>query len=186
MEQVIERVLIDRRAIAGRVEEMAGQIAADFRAHAASNGEPPALVLVPIMTGSIIFLADLIRELPLMLRLNVISVNSYTGKATVGGELTISGNLPEDMSGAHVLIVDDILDSGRTLTAIRGMIAQRGVASVGTCVLLRKRIPSAMATPAEYVGFDIEDRFVVGYGLDYDGYYRNLPDVVTLKQEAMR
>jgi len=85
----------------------------------------------------------------------------------------------------HVLIVDDILDSGRTITRIRSEIEARRPKSVRACVLLRKTIPSAMNTPCEYVGFDIPDAFVVGYGLDYDNYYRNLPDIGTLKQEVL-
>ncbi len=185
MDQQIERVLIDRQTIAGRVERMARQIAADFRGPADESGSDPALVLLSIMTGSVIFLADLIRHLPMMMRLKLISVSSYPGKATSSRGVRIVGDLPEDLTGQHVLVVDDILDSGRTLTAIRGMIDQRRPAGVATCVLLRKTIASAMAVPAEYVGFDIPDEFVVGYGLDFDGYYRNLPDVVTLKREAM-
>jgi hypoxanthine phosphoribosyltransferase len=84
-----------------------------------------------------------------------------------------------------VLILDDILDSGRTLRLVREEISRRGPRSVRTCVLLRKQIRSALETPCEYVGFDIPDEFVVGYGLDYDNYYRNLPEVGTLKKEAM-
>jgi len=93
--------------------------------------------------------------------------------------------MPEDFAGKHVLIVDDILDSGSTIRRIREQIAERGPKSVRACVLLRKKLVSAMDTPCEYVGFDIPPEFVVGYGLDYDNYYRNLPDIVTLKKEAM-
>ena len=186
MDQRIERVLIDRRTIAERVEQMARQIADDFRARTDASGEAPTLVLVSIMTGSVIFLADLIRHLPMMIRIKLIAASSYPGKSTASQGVTIANGLPDDLGGQHVLIVDDILDSGRTLSAVRQLITERHPASIGICVLLRKQVPSAMAVKAEYVGFDIPDEFVVGYGLDYDDYYRNLPDVVTLKSEAMK
>jgi hypoxanthine phosphoribosyltransferase len=99
----------------------------------------------------------------------------------------MAGALPgaEELADKHVLIVDDILDSGSTIRLVRQEIERRQPLSVRACVLLRKTIPSALATPCEYVGFDIPDEFVVGYGLDYDHYYRNLPDIGTLKKEAM-
>ncbi len=185
MDQHIERVLFDRATLAKRVKDMAAQIADDFRHHTNTQDESASLVLVSIMTGSVIFLADLIRDLPLMLRLELISISSYPGKSTSSQGVAINSSLPDDLTGKHVLVVDDILDSGRTLTAIRALLNERHAASVSTCVLLRKQLPTAMAVEAEYVGFDIADEFVVGYGLDFDGYYRNLPDVVTLKREAM-
>ncbi len=93
--------------------------------------------------------------------------------------------IDESIEGKHVLIVDDILDSGGTLKLIRAELSKRNPASLRACVLLRKQRPSAMATPCEYVGFDIPDVFVVGYGLDFDNYYRNLPVIGTLREEAM-
>jgi hypoxanthine phosphoribosyltransferase len=86
------------------------------------------------------------------------------------------------VQGRHVLLVDDILDSGRTLNFLRQDMAERGAATVRTCVLLRKLLPAALSTPCEFVGFDIPDLFVAGYGLDYDGWFRNLPDVVSLRK----
>ena len=96
-----------------------------------------------------------------------------------------AGVKPETLAGKHVLIVDDILDSGTTIRRIRGEIEQCAPKEVKACVLLRKTIPSALQTPCEFVGFDIPDVFVVGYGLDYDDYYRNLPDIGVLKPEAL-
>jgi hypoxanthine phosphoribosyltransferase len=93
----------------------------------------------------------------------------------------IEGVMPS-VQGRHVLLVDDILDSGRTLTFLRQDMLDRGAGSVRTCVLLRKKLPAAMATRCEFVGFDIDDLFVAGYGLDYDGWFRNLPDVVSLRK----
>jgi hypoxanthine phosphoribosyltransferase len=185
MDQRIDRVLIDRQTIARRVGELADRIARDFQMHdATSPDEPPALTIVPIMIGSVIFLADLIRHLPLMMRLKLIGVSSYPGKATTSQGVKITSELPEDFGGAHVLIVDDILDSGRTITAVRRRITGRNAASVKVCVLLHKQLPEAAEVTAEYIGFEIPNEFVVGYGLDYDGYFRNLPEICTLNQEA--
>jgi len=185
----IDRVLLDRGRIADRVRELADAIAADFerdvgdgRFHA---DNPESLTLVPLLTGSVIFLADLMRQLPLMMRIRLLSVSSYPGKSTVSRGVRIDDEFPEDLTGQHVLIIDDILDSGRTISAVRNLVEQRNAASVRVCVLLHKHLPQAADVHADYIGFDIPDEFVVGYGLDYDGFYRNLPEVVTLKSEAM-
>ena len=143
------------------------------------------IVMVPILTGSIIFVADLMRQLPQKVRISVVAVSSYPGTTTASKGAAIAGALPDGLEDKHVLIVDDILDSGSTIRLVRAEILKRRPRSVRTCVLLRKTIPSALSTPCEYVGFDIPDEFVVGYGLDYDNFYRNLPDVGTLKREAM-
>jgi hypoxanthine phosphoribosyltransferase len=177
----LESVLIDRERIAERVREMGAEISRDLE----TLGDDSEIVLVPILTGSVIFVADLMRELPMKIRINVITVSSYPGKSTRSRGSEIAGNLPDELEGKHVLIVDDILDSGGTIRLIRSIVEQRNPASVRTCVLLRKTLESAMATPCEYVGFDIEDVFVVGYGLDYDNYYRNLPDVGILKKDVL-
>jgi hypoxanthine phosphoribosyltransferase len=181
----IDKVLISREQIAQRIRELGAAIRRDLDDLSRSGGGE--IVLVPILTGSIIFIADLMRELPQKMRISVVAVSSYRGKATTsaGAAGLQIANLPDDLMGKHVLIVDDILDSGSTIRRIRQEIAQRQPRSVRACVLLRKKIPSAMSTPCEYIGFDIPDEFVVGYGLDYDNYYRNLPDIGTLKKEAM-
>ena len=186
MQGDIERILISRDRIAARIRELAGQIGRDLTGLSKTSGGGE-IVLVPILTGSIIFVADLMRELPYKVRINVVTVSSYPGKATETKGAAIAGSLPQDheLAGKHVLIVDDILDSGSTIRLIREEVLRRKPRSVRACVLLRKTRPSAMETPCEYVGFDIPDEFVVGYGLDYDNYYRNLPDIGTLKKEAM-
>ena len=183
MQGDIDKILIDRTRIAARIREMAADISRDFD-DLSRDGE---IVLVPILTGSIIFIADLMREFPHKIRISVVAVNSYPGKATTSKGAAIAEALPNstELEGKHVLIVDDILDSGSTIRLVRSEIERRRPRSVRACVLLRKAIPSAMDTPCEYVGFDIPDEFVVGYGLDYDNFYRNLPDVGTLKREAM-
>ena len=185
MEADVDRVLIDRARIAARVRELAGAIARDLGPHVATGGEP-CVTLIAVLTGSLIFLSDLIRQMPLMMRVRLVAVSSYPGTATSSVGPRMDGQLPEDLTGQHVLIVDDILDSGKTIAMVRGLVERRNPASVRTCALLRKQIASAMDVHADYVGFDIPNEFVVGYGLDYNGLYRNLPDVVTLKAEVTR
>ena len=179
----IDRILVSRERIAARIRELGAEIQRDLDDLGRSTGGGE-IVIVPVLTGSIIFVADLMRELPSKIRINVVAASSYPGKSTASKGVQI-GVMPDDLAGKHVLIVDDILDSGSTIRAIRQEIGAKGPRSLRCCVLLRKRIESAMATPCEYVGFDIPDEFVVGYGLDYDNYYRNLPDIGTLKREAM-
>lgn len=188
----IDGVLIDRHAIARRVGELAQTILRDLADDAApasgSDGEPPVLTIVPVLTGSFIFVADLIRHMPLRMQIRLMSVSSYPGASTssrgskLRGDLT---SLPDDLAGAHVLLIDDILDSGGTITLARDLIAQRRPASLRTCVLLRKDRPREPEVCVDYACFDIPDRFVVGYGLDCNDYYRNLPDIVTLRAEVI-
>ncbi len=185
MQADIDRVLIDRQAIGRRLDELAKTIAEDLSAEA--TGGHGEITLVPILTGSIIFLADLIRRLPIRMQIRVMSVTSYPGTATSSRGASIEAQLtklPEDLSNNHILVVDDILDSGNTLRLVNETIKQRNPVSLRTCVLLRKTIPSAMSFEVDYVAFDIPDEFVVGYGLDYNDYYRNLPDIVTLKKHV--
>jgi hypoxanthine phosphoribosyltransferase len=177
----LDSVLIDQEHIQQRVSELADQIGRDL-ADLSADGE---IVLVPILTGSIIFVADLMRRLPLKLRISVVTVASYPGRSVATHGAQIAGALPEDLEGRHVLIVDDILDSGGTIRLIRQIVQARRARSVRACVLLRKKRPAALETPCEYVGFDIPDVFVVGYGLDYNNYYRNLPAIGTLRKDLM-
>jgi hypoxanthine phosphoribosyltransferase len=185
MQGDIERVMIDRDAIGRRLDELAAQIAADLDDVAASD--PCEITLVPILTGSIIFVSDLIRRLPLKMQIHLISVSSYPGTATTSQGARVEQaltRLPDSLAGRNVLLIDDILDSGHTLRLVTQELRQRGPASLHTCVLLRKGREAAMNTPVDYVAFDIPDEFIVGYGLDYDGYYRNLPDIVSLKRQV--
>ena len=173
----LEKILISADAIEQRVGELADEIAADYRD---LQGDEE-MVLVPVLTGSIIFVADLMRQLPLKMRFNVVTVSSYPGQSTTSQGPVLEGTLPENLEGRHVLMVDDILDSGQTLRLLRREIEQRQPASLKTCVLLRKQIASALDTSCDYVGFDIANEFVVGYGLDFDDYYRNLPHIGVLR-----
>ena len=172
----IQRVFIDADRIRRRVHELAAQITADFARDAAD------ITIVPILTGAMIFTADLIREMPVPVKINLMTVSSYPGQSLrTQGSAVVSKQLG-DVAGRHVLLIDDILDSGGTLKLVIPVLKELGAASVRTCVLLRKDRDTARELMADYVGFDIPDEFVVGYGLDFDNLYRNLPDICTLKE----
>jgi len=183
MQNDVDRILFTREAIADRVAQLGREIDADLDALA---GHPTEIVLVPILTGAMVFVADLIRHLPHKLRIGVMSVSSYPGRSIESKGNLIRSALPDRLAGKHVLIVDDILDTGQTFTLVRHIIAEQRPAEIRTCVMLRKDRPETRDFHVDYVGFDIPDEFVVGYGLDYDDYYRNIPDIVTLRAEALK
>ena len=138
------------------------------------------------LTGALVLTADLIREMPMRLSLRVVAVSSYPGTSITSKGAKIEGELPKDLSGKHVLIIDDILDSGQTIGLVKELIERQKPASLRTCVLLRKpESVRARHVDVEYVGFDIPNEFVVGYGLDFGGYYRNYPQIATLRPEAI-
>lgn len=180
----IERVLISREKIRDRVKEIGAQIAADLSHQLETDGRADHVTLIPIMTGSMVFVADLIREIPLKLSIEIVGVSSYPGKSMESKGVSIKGELPRNLAGRHVLVVDDILDSGQTLDVVNRLIAEQNPASLRTCVLLRKPGKARMHVQLDYVCFDIPDEFVVGYGLDYDGFYRNFPEIGVLKASA--
>ncbi len=181
------RVLVSREQIARRVRELGQQIADDVRRDMRRDGHGDAqgeVVLIPILTGAIVFVADLIREMPLKMSLRLVAVSSYPGTSIQSKGAILRSELPSDLRGRHVLIIDDILDSGQTLGTVRDLILEQRPASVRICVLLRKAVPKRVVNvEADYVGFDIANEFVVGYGLDYDGYYRNHPEVVVIESQ---
>ncbi|MEO6435718.1 MAG: hypoxanthine phosphoribosyltransferase [Tepidisphaeraceae bacterium] len=183
MHRDIDRILISQEKIAARVRELAREIIADHTPPK-MPGEPE-ITIVPILTGAMIFCCDLIRRIPFAMKIGLMTVSSYPGSSVrTQGSQVLSQQLG-DVKGRHVVIVDDILDSGGTIKAVVPLVQSLGAASVKTCVLLRKDRPAAKDVTVEYVGFEIPDEFVVGYGLDYNNYYRNLPDIVTLKPEAI-
>ena len=182
MKADIDRILIPRDRIAKRVQELAEQITRDL--DQSPDTQKSTLTIMPIMAGAMIFCADLIRQMPIAMRMGLLTVSSYPGKSTTSQGPTISGANLANLKDQHVLLLDDILDSGNTILHVVPLLQQYGAASIKVCVLLRKDRPSARTTQADYVGFDIPDEFVVGYGLDFDNYYRNLPDIVTLKREV--
>ena len=178
----IDKVILSRQQISQRVEELAREITHDLSPPHVPRGSH--LTIVPVMTGAMVFCSDLVRHLPLQLRIATIRVSSYPGAATsTQGAKLVEAQL-DGLAGGHALLVDDILDSGNTLRLLVPMLESYGAVAVKTCVLLRKQRPEALATPVDYVGFDIPDEFVVGYGLDHDDLHRNLPDIVSLRQEV--
>jgi len=174
----IKKVLYHESTILSRLDELAGRISEDYRGK--------DLTVIAILNGSLIFMADLLRRIPLPLQVDCWSVSSYHGTKSTG-EVNFRQTQLADVRGRHVLLLDDILDSGVTLQAIHQRLAREsGAASLKVCVLLRKMIErSQMTVDADYVGFDIPDEFVVGYGLDYNERYRNLPFIGTLHEEAI-
>jgi hypoxanthine phosphoribosyltransferase len=188
MVQDIAGILVSEQQIAQRVAELGEQLSRDLQAACdadTARGIEPRIIIIPVLTGSMVFVADLIRQLPFKLRLEVVSASSYPGTATTSKGVTIHGNLPQSLAGAHVVLVDDIFDSGQTLSMLSELLLQRGPASLRTVVLLAKPGKAKVAFRPNHVGFDIPDKFVVGYGLDYDGYYRNYPAVGVLKESAV-
>ena len=182
MQRDIDRVLITKQQIAVRVREMAQQITADHTPPK-MDGEAE-ITIVPILTGAMIFCSDLIREIPIPMRIGLMTVSSYPGKSLRTQGTQVLSQQMGDVRGRHVLLIDDILDSGGTIKAVVPAVKALGAATVKTCVLLRKDRDVARSADVDYVGFEIPDEFVVGYGLDYDNYYRNVPDIVTLKAEV--
>jgi hypoxanthine phosphoribosyltransferase len=174
MQGDVERVLYREDQIAARLDGLAVQITEDYR------GDD--LSVLAILNGSLIFMADLLRRIPLPLQLDCLRVKSYHGGTVSTGCVEFDqGGLP-DMDERHILLLDDILDSGHTLAAIVETIrAKAKPLSLKSCVLLRKMKKRSRPIEADYIGFDIEDEFVVGYGLDYQERYRNLPFIGVLK-----
>ena len=172
MPQISAKPLLSSRKISKRVQELGREIAEDLGAR--------PLTIIAVLDGAFCFVADLVRAINLPdISLRFVRAASYGSGTTSRGKVTVAG-LP-DCTGESVLLVDDILDTGRTLQTIK---SQLSAANIYTCVLLNKplrRVPDGLPT-AEYIGFTIPDVFVVGYGLDYDGRFRHLPDVRTLSE----
>ena len=167
----VERILITEKEIVQRVRQLARTIKQDYQGK--------DLVVVALLTGTVLFLADLIRQLSLPLRLDFIGVSSY-GQGTKAQELIVTKELRLDVRGRSVLVVDDILDTGKTMKAVVTKLKLLEPASIKTCVLLEKKERRTENIQADYVGFAVPDCFVVGYGLDYAERYRNLPFIGVL------
>lgn len=167
----IESILITEEQIAARVTEMTAEIQRDFKGR--------ELVIVSLLTGTVMFLADLIRHLELPLRLDFMGVSSY-GAGTESGDLVFTKELRLDVAGRDVLLVDDILDTGKTIDRVLAKLFVLRPRRIKTCVLLDKPDRRVEKVKADYVGFVIPDKFVVGYGLDFAERYRNLPFVGVL------
>jgi hypoxanthine phosphoribosyltransferase len=166
-------ILIPAERIRERVAELAARVAEDYR-----TLRP--VTIVGVLTGSVMFLADLVRHLDIPLRIGMIQASSYRGAATTPGDLRVTPDLLPDVRGRHVLLLDDILDTGQTLSRLVEHINGLGCASLRVAVLLRKHGRQQVPFEPDYCGFEIPDAFVVGYGLDYNDEYRQLPYIAVL------
>lgn len=173
LDQDIDEVLFTQEALEARVGELATQLNRDYA------GKSP--LLVGVLRGAFVFLADLVRDLSLPVTLDFIAASSYGDCTVSSGQLNISKDLSEDIAGKDVIVVEDILDSGCTLHKLLAEFSGRNPASLKLCVLLDKPERRTHPVSADYVGFTIPDAFVVGYGLDFAEKYRNLPYIGILK-----
>ena len=170
----IKEVLYSEEQLKAKVHELAAVINRDYA------GKSP--MLVSVLKGSFIFMADLVRELNLPCTIDFMVVSSYGAGKSSSGEVRILKDLSANVAGLDVILVEDILDSGLTLSYLREYLETRGVASVKIVTLLDKPARRTAKIKADYIGFTIEDQFIVGYGLDFDEKYRNLPYIGVLKE----
>ena len=173
LEQDIARVLFSEEQLQTRVAEIAAQIDRDY------EGKEP--ILVSVLRGSFVFMADLVRRITLPCTVDFMAVSSYGSGTTSSGQVKIVKDLSEQIEGKDVLVVEDILDSGNTLSYLLKLLEARHPASIRLCTLLDKPERRTKPVAVQYSGFTIPDEFVVGYGLDYDEKYRNLPYIGILK-----
>lgn len=171
----ISAVLFDEYKIQTRIREIGNQIATDYK------GKTP--VLIGILKGGFVFLADLVRAIDIPLEIDFLAISSYGSGTTSTGAVKIRKDIDVDISGRDVIVIEDIVDSGLSLQYIKDYIWKHKPASVRTCVLLDKPAAHKLEVTFDYVGFDIGNEFVVGYGLDFDERYRNLPYIGILKEE---
>lgn len=175
MQGDLDRILFHETTILSRLDQLAAQISSDYKER--------ELTVIAVLNGSLMFMADLLRRIPLPLKLDCLSVASYHGKTETSGEVIFKQIALPDVADRHILILDDILDSGHTLAAIRDKLETAKPRSIRICVLLSKKKIRARVVNADYIGFEIEDEFVVGYGLDFMERYRNLPYIGVLRKE---
>ena len=176
LEKDIQEVLFTQEELEKRVRELAAQITADYQGK--------EIILISVLRGSFVFMADLCRSIDLDCTVDFMAVSSYGGGTSSTGQVQITKDLSGDISGKHVIVVEDILDSGNTLSYLLKLLEQRKPASIRLCTLLDK--PERRTKPVEvsYSGFTIPDAFVVGYGLAYAEHYRGLPYIGILKPEV--
>ena len=173
----VNDVLIDQERLQERIRELAQQIEEDY-------GDVENPLLLCVLKGAFIFLADLTRLLEMPHEVDFMAISSYGAGTTSSGAVRIVLDLKEDIAGRHILIIEDIIDSGRTLDYMRRNLLARSPASLRICTLLNKPSRRAVDVPVDYIGFDIPDEFVVGYGLDFDQIYRNFPFIAVLKPQV--
>jgi hypoxanthine phosphoribosyltransferase len=173
----LDRILIDEETLQARVRELGREISEYY-------GDRSPL-LVGVLTGAFVFMADLARAMAMPLRVEFMAVSSYGQATQTSGVVRILKDLDRPIEGEHVLLVEDIIDSGLTLEYLIDVLQRRNPASLRLVALLRKNKPRSVPAQADWVGFEIPDEFVVGYGLDVAGRYRNLPFVAVVKPDAV-
>jgi len=175
-EDMIERKLITENVLQEKVRELGKQISADY--------EGEELVLITLLKGGAIFSVDLMRSISVPVELDFMCVSSYGSSTKTSGVVKVVKDLDTDIAGKNVLIVEDIIDSGLTLSYVKEMLQDRAPKSLKICTILNKPSRRKTQVNVEYIGFDIPDEYVVGYGLDYAQKFRNLPYVGILKREV--
>jgi len=172
----VAKILIGEEELHRRILELARQIEADY------EGRP--LLVVGLLKGAVNFMVDLTRAMPRPVAIDFMAVSSYGASTESSGIVRIEKDLNDSIEGRHVLIVEDIVDTGLTLKYILGLLGRRGPASLRVCALLNKPDRRLVDLTLDYVGFDVPNEFVIGYGLDYNQIYRNLPFIGVLKPEV--
>ncbi len=174
MKNDLKETLFSETEIKNRDSAIAQKLAVDYK--------HKGLTVIGVLNGSLVFLSDLVRQMPLPVKIDTIKANTYRGASTKAAAVTeIIHNINVNVKDEHVLIVDDILDTGRTLSEIIRVLTEYSPLSIKVCVLLNKRARREKEIEPDYCCFEIEDKFVVGYGLDYDNRYRNLPYIAVLR-----
>jgi hypoxanthine phosphoribosyltransferase len=174
MDKISKEILFSRDAIQKRVRELAGQISKDY--------EGRELIIIGVLKGAFIFMADLIREISIPCKVDFTRLASYGAGSDSSGKVVMTKDIETSIKGRNILIVEDILDTGQTLQYLVGWLKERNPQSLKICVLLDKRKRRKVPFEADYVGFTIDDGFVVGYGLDFNEKYRFSPDIYVIKQ----
>ncbi len=173
-----EKVLFTQEELEEKVTELGKKITEKYQGK--------ELLMVGVLRGCVTFVADLMRKIDLPLELDFLSVASYGKSAFTSGVVRVLKDLSEDVEGRHILLVEDIVDSGLTLNYLLNYLKGRNPASIATCVLLDKPYRREVEVTVDYVGFDVPDKFLIGYGLDYAQKYRNLPYIATLKNKITK
>jgi hypoxanthine phosphoribosyltransferase len=177
LESAVGEVLVDTEALGTRIAELGAEISADY--------EGRDLLLIGVLKGAVFFMADLMRKLTIPCEVDFMAISSYGASTDSSGVVRILKDLDINIEGRHVLVVEDIIDSGLTLSYLMRNLESREPATLEVCALLTKPDRREMEVPVRYVGFEIPNRFVIGYGLDFGERYRNLPYVAVLSDDAL-
>ena len=178
LDNVVERVAISREELSDKVKELGKKITEDYQGK--------DLVLICVLRGAIVFFSDLLRQIDLPVTIDTLAASSYGNSSVSSGKVIIEKDISIDIQGKHVLIIEDIIDSGYTMSCVVDMLKSRSPASVKICALLDKPSRRKVDIKGDYVAYTVGDEFVAGYGLDYAQLYRNLPDICVLKESVYR